>query len=260
MARPTPLAAAAMIFAALAAHVAFARPLFSVGVVDASDGTIPGGRPGTGIDIIGGTIFQVVDSGPPWVPPPIPSEPSVYDSYLAVDYAPVSDDWVASPVEEVEGSLGFGPSDYRGAWHAPGSFAHSWFALENGQLISQLFLGRITHTGAFEGRLALDLHEDLSPGYTTIIGNIVTPAELNSGLGWITHDINGTALTAWSLDGDIYAFVRKEFEVDIEGVTYTVSDLYIQSLTPVPTPGALTVLASAGLVAIRRLRAAGGAS
>ena len=67
---------------------------FSIGAIDASDGTVVGGRPGTGIDIVGGMIYQNAFASPSAVAEPnaafLVFEPNLeFDSYLTVDSAPV---------------------------------------------------------------------------------------------------------------------------------------------------------------------------
>ena len=241
---------------------ASAGAAFSIGAVDASDGTVPGGRPGTGIDVIGGTIFQHPSAfagatdEPNRTGPFFPPLTIIFDTYLTVDrgpneFAPGYSGQDVGPATEASGSPSFTDTNYRGAWYVTGPFINAFEAYNKPEGAWQLFLGRITHTGTLSGKIAVAIAEENSPGFTIIEGDVVTEAQLAAGLGWIREDVDGAPLVGAHFENCAYAFVRKEFEVDIEGVTHTVSDMYIQAL-PYPAPGATGLALIAGACAVRR--------
>ena len=250
--RETRFALAVVVAACVVASPTLARPSFSIGAVDAADGMVAGSRPGTGIDLAGGVFFQVEDPGPPWVPPPPFPVHAEFDSYVTLGSGPWEPGSFNPPIDPVETGPGFSDSNYRGGWYVSGPFVDAFEAIDKPGVSWQLFLGRFTHTGNLSGRVALALAEEGAAGFRTVMGDIVTPSEVNGGQGWITEDVNGAALIGPQLTDEVYAFVIKEFEQEIEGVTYTVSDLYIQSLAPVPSPGGVGVCAVCGGCALRR--------
>ena len=76
------------------AGAAVAGP-FSIGTVDASNGLVAGGLPGTGLDFNGGVVYQDGFGTPGNTGEPnaafIPLAPSLeFDTYLTVDSGPVS--------------------------------------------------------------------------------------------------------------------------------------------------------------------------
>lgn len=242
---------------------ASAGAAFSIGAVDASDGTVPGGRPGTGIDVIGGTIFQHPSAfagatdEPNRTGPFFPPLTIIFDTYLTVDrgpneFAPGYSGQDVGPATEASGSPSFTDTNYRGAWYVTGPFINAFEAYNKPEGAWQLFLGRITHTGTLSGKIAVAIAEENSPGFTTIEGDIVTEDNIAAGL--ITHDVDGALLVKPQVTPDRgYAFVAKQFEVVIGSTTYTVTDIFLQNVV-IPTPGAMGLLGVAGVAAVRRRR------
>ena len=237
---------------------------FSIGAVDASDGTIAGGRPGTGIDVTGGSIYQDGFGSPS--PTGEPSQafiglvPSLeFDSYVTIDRGPVQpapgyDGTGYDGAQQAPGSTGFTATSYRGSWFRvdPAGFSQAAAVEDKPGVNYQLFLGRITHTGTLSGKIAVAIAEENSPGFTTIEGDIVTEDNIAAGL--ITHDVDGALLVKPQVTPDRgYAFVAKQFEVVIGSTTYTVTDIFLQNVV-IPTPGAMGLLGVAGVAAVRRRR------
>ncbi|MCA9292404.1 MAG: hypothetical protein KDA20_01170 [Phycisphaerales bacterium] len=233
---------------------------FSIGAIDAGNGTFAGSRPGTGIDITGGTIYQDSFGTPGATGEPnaafIPLAPSLeFDSYLTIDSGPVTASYAGGDVAAVgpvPGTIGFSASDFRGGWFLSGNFVPAFAVSDKPNVSYELFVGRITHTGTLSGKLSVAIAEENSAGFKTIEGDIVTDPQAG---GLITHDVNGNRLVKNILDPNSgYAWVAKEFQQVVGSTTYTVTDLYLQNVTLVPTPGALGLLGVAGLGAIRRRR------
>ncbi|MCA9292398.1 MAG: hypothetical protein KDA20_01140 [Phycisphaerales bacterium] len=238
---------------------------FSIGGIDASDGGVAGGAIGTGIDIVGGTVYQNAFQTPGAIGEPnqvfIGVVPDlVYDSYLTVDSGPVEaapgyDGSGIGTASEAPGSMGFTANSYRGLWFFAGPFQNA-FAVDKPGFGPgyQLFLGRITHTGSMQGRIQVAFAEPGDTNFSYIVGDIIEPAEFGiSAAGTITENNDGAPL-GMTANGYAMAFIKKEFQVDIEGTTYTVSDIYLQSLNVVPSPGAAAPLALMGLAVGRRRR------
>lgn len=237
---------------------------FSIGAVDASGGTVGGGAPGTGIDIIGGTIYQDAFGGLGSTGEPtqafIDLFPTLqnleYDTYLTIDSGPVEpapgyDGSGIPAASEASGSPGFSASGYRGIWFVTGPFIPAYLVEKPGFGSSfSIFLGRITHTGTLEGRIRVAISEpgDVLP--KNIEGDI--SSDVNPfAIDFIGTDTGGTPLDM--APNYAMAFVKKEFQVDIDGTTFTVSDIHLQALF-IPAPAGVAPLALLGLAATRRRR------
>ncbi len=236
---------------------------FSIGAVDASNGTVVGGVVGTGIDIVGGTIYQdpaqtLGATGEP-LQVGIGLEPYLeFDTYLTIDTGPVE----AAPgyngadvtgVFEAPGSSGFTSASYRGSWAPFPSFVDAVANTKPGVgSVWEIFLGRITHTGTLQGTLDVAFAEPgEQPNFKQITGDLVTESEFSAGLGRISSDSLGNPLAMSPTH--VVSFIKKEFQHDINGTTYTVSDIYIQSL-PIPGPGVMGLVLLSGAYASRRRR------
>lgn len=239
------------------AGVAVAGP-FSIGTVDASNGLVAGGLPGTGLDFNGGVVYQdgFGSAGNTGEPNQafIGLVPSLAnDTYLTIDSGPVqpapgySGNGVAA-AGEAPGSPGFVGGGYRGAWFVAGPFVQSFPTIKNGENTWEIFVGRITlQGGSLSGRLAVAFAEPGDANFSTIAGDLVTEDQVANYEGIITTDITGRPLAKAPNRG--YAWVIKAFDSP-QG---RVHDIYLQNV-PVPTPGAMGLLGVAGLAAIRRRR------
>ncbi|MCA9293517.1 MAG: hypothetical protein KDA20_06865 [Phycisphaerales bacterium] len=239
---------------------------FSINSVDASDGTVGGGLVGTGLNFNGGVLYQDPFGTAGNLGEPnqagIALAPSLaFDSYLTIDRDPVEaapgydGTDVAQPFEWT-GSPGFDANGYRGGWNVLG-FVNSfqapkdfWYGTEETR---QIFVGRITLDGGFlSGRLAAVIREPGDATLLTIAGDLNDEGSNWQTWDYITSDITNRPLAKAS-QGRGYAWVVKSFDVDIEGTTYTVHDIYLQNVG-LPSPGAMSLLGLAGVCATRRRR------
>ncbi len=227
------------------AWIAFLDPtLFSIGLIDASDGAL-GGQVGTGLDVIGGMIYQDPLGGAGATDEPnqvlIGGFPTLeFDSYVTVDSGPVEpapgyDGSDVGPASDIPGPPGFTTTSFRGAWFVP-MFTKAFAAIKSGDATWEVFVGRITHTGMLSGRLATSITEVAVPGFRNIAGDIVTEAELATGQGIFTTDVNGLTLFNAAAGTGGYAWVAKQQPVAIGATMYTVSDIYLQFVL-FPCPG-----------------------
>ena len=242
------------------AWAAHAAPSFDLIFVDARTSVIPE-DPVLGINITGGTIYQDGFGGAGATDEPnqafIAPVPSLqYDSYVTIDRGPIEaapgyDGTDVPPASSLAGEGGWTTTTFRNAWTVFDSGGVTAFpkVKEPAPGTShELFLGRITHTGTLTGRLGADIFEEFAPPVArTIVGDIVSEADLASGAGWILEDVSGTPLIAALAFNAGYAFVKTW-----QG--YTVTDIYLQSLTMVPSPGAPGLALIAGACAVRRRR------
>ncbi|MCA9293239.1 MAG: hypothetical protein KDA20_05440 [Phycisphaerales bacterium] len=219
---------------------------FGVGIVDASDGTVVGGVAGTGINIASGEFFQH-PLETPGIGEPNQAIMSLfpelqYDTYLTVDSGPVEtvpgyDGSGYGQSNQFSGSPGFTASTYRGVWAVSSLDPPESVLVDKpgfGQA-EQLFLGRLTYTGVLQAAISVNLYQGAPDDPALIVGDVVTPQDVANGIGWIDSDIDGHLLDIFFTDYR-YAFVQKNFNVDIDGTTYTVSDIYLQSLRVIPAP------------------------
>ena len=241
------------------AGAAVAGP-FSIGTVDASDGLVAGGLPGTGLDFNGGVVYQDGFGTPGNTGEPnaafLPLAPSLAnDTYLTVDSGPVSLTYNGSDVAaagEAPGSPGFVGGGYRGAWFVSGPFVNAFATTKdfgNGpEATWEIFVGRITlNGGSLSGHLAVAFAEPGDANFSTIEGDLNFGA-YDAGWDFITTDNTGRPL-AKAGQGRGYAWVVKTTDTP-QGLVH---DIYLQNV-PVPTPGAMGLLGVAGLAAIRRRR------
>ncbi len=255
--------------AALALAGTASAGTFSIGAVDASNGDVSGGVVGTGIDIIGGEFYHDANEGLGATAEPNSNffgfVPALeFDTYLTIDSGPITTTYKGTDVgaasELLTGNVGdpdavgFTPNSYRGSWFIAGPPVGSFpTSGKPADANNEIFVGRLTYTGTLSGSIAVTIAEQDTFGTSQIVGNIVSETDVANGIGIITTDINGVSLTK-SFTSRGYAWVAKEFTTVIDSVTYTVSDIYLQNVLDVPTPGALGLLSVAGVAATRRRR------
>ena len=210
---------------------------FTIGAIDA--GGITGSNPLAGISVTG-EIYQNAfgsDFEPGQTLLDIVPEIE-FDSYLTIDRGPVLpapgyDGSDVAAASFAPGSAGFSTNSVTGSWFVSGAFVDSFLNTSTG--LHEVFVARITHTGVLNGYLGTTLSEDNA-----------TTRTVGSDLGaTFDSDSMGANLEQG------YTWLVRQSTAMINGIEYTVSDIYLQQ---VPAPSALGLLGAGGMIAARRRR------